>query len=70
MASQDSIGVGMIGCGTVGTGVAQLLQQQASIRNLEPPMSLRRVLVRDLNKPRRFQPNLADEQVSHDHIID
>ncbi len=55
MAKQGSpsIGVGMIGCGTVGTGVATLLSQQAELyaQRLGKPVEIRRVLVRDPAKP-------------------
>lgn len=49
-----SIGVGMIGCGTVGGGVAQLLREQADIyaHRLGAPLELRKVLVRDAMKAR------------------
>ncbi|MEX0885371.1 MAG: homoserine dehydrogenase [Phycisphaeraceae bacterium] len=53
MAAQ-SIGVGMIGCGTVGTGVARLLREQAALyeHRLGMSVELRRVLVRDARKAR------------------
>ncbi len=48
MAS-NAIGIGMIGCGTVGGGVVKLLREQASLyaRRLGRPVEIRRVLVRD-----------------------
>ena len=46
--SEQSIGVGLIGCGTVGSGVVELLQEQAELyaRRLGCRLELRRVLVR------------------------
>ncbi len=47
-----SIGVGLIGCGTVGAGVVALLDKQAALytHRLGRPLQLRRVLVRDTTK--------------------
>jgi len=52
--STEKIGVGLIGCGTVGTGVVRLLQEQAEYyaKRLGRRLELRRVLVRDPSKPR------------------
>ena len=46
------IGIGMIGCGTVGGGVAKLLTQQAALyaQRLGRAVELRKVLVRDVKK--------------------
>ncbi|MFA9477301.1 homoserine dehydrogenase [Phycisphaerales bacterium AB-hyl4] len=46
------IGIGMIGCGTVGGGVATLLREQAALyeQRIGRPIELRRVLVRDVEK--------------------
>lgn len=51
MAS-NAIGIGMIGCGTVGGGVAKLLKQQAALyaQRLGRAVELRKVLVRDVKK--------------------
>jgi len=48
----QSIGVGMIGCGTVGGGVVTLLKRQAALyeTRLGRPIELRRVLVRDVSR--------------------
>ena len=45
---QDATGVGLIGCGTVGSGVVKLLLEQADVyaARLGRPIALRRVLVR------------------------
>jgi len=50
--SSNAIGIGMIGCGTVGGGVAKLLHEQAALyaQRLGRPVDLRRVLVRDVAK--------------------
>ncbi|MEX0653480.1 MAG: homoserine dehydrogenase [Phycisphaeraceae bacterium] len=47
-----AIGIGMIGCGTVGGGVATLLREQAALyeQRVGRPVALRRVLVRDVAK--------------------
>lgn len=46
---QQTIGIGMIGCGTVGTGVAKLLREEAELYRSRTGVriELRRVLVRD-----------------------
>ena len=50
----DPLGVALIGCGTVGSGVARLLleQPQRLAARAGRALVLRRVLVRDLNKQR------------------
>ncbi|MEX0777460.1 MAG: homoserine dehydrogenase [Phycisphaeraceae bacterium] len=60
------IGIGMIGCGTVGGGVATLLRDQAALyeRRLGRPLRLRKVLVRDAKKAR--QGGAASELVTTD----
>ena len=47
--AQEAIGVGLIGCGTVGSGVVKLLLEQADLyaARLGRPLALRRVLVRE-----------------------
>ncbi len=53
--SQRVIGIGMIGLGTVGGGVAKLLREQAALyeRRLGARLELRCVLVRDAKKAKR-----------------
>ncbi|MBK6520701.1 MAG: homoserine dehydrogenase [Polyangiaceae bacterium] len=48
------IGLGILGCGTVGGGVLRLLTNKAAEfeRRVGVPLEVRRVLVRDLDKPR------------------
>lgn len=50
----EPIGVGMIGCGTVGSGVARLLREEAALyaHRLGRPVALKRVLVRDTSRSR------------------
>ncbi|MBI3979018.1 MAG: homoserine dehydrogenase [Chloroflexi bacterium] len=51
---RTTIGVGLLGCGVVGSGVAEILQQRGAIiaERVGCPVEIRRVLVRDLNKRR------------------
>ena len=53
-AAQQPIGVGLLGLGVVGGGVAQRLRDRADAytRTVGRPLALRRVLVRDPAKPR------------------
>ncbi len=50
----EPLGVGLVGCGTVGTGVAKLLLEQSDrlARRAGRPLDLRRVAVRDPGKSR------------------
>jgi homoserine dehydrogenase len=50
--ADSPIGIGMIGCGTVGIGVVKLLRDQADAyaRRVGRPIELRRVLVRNVDK--------------------
>lgn len=66
MAS-NAIGIGMIGCGTVGGGVVKLLRDQASLytQRLGRPVELRRVLVRDAAKAARCS-GLPAAQITSD----
>lgn len=53
--TEKEIGVGLIGCGTVGSGVARLLRDQADLYQQRlggASIRLRRVLVRDPDKHR------------------
>jgi homoserine dehydrogenase len=53
-----SIGVGILGLGLVGSGVAQALTQKNSLiaKQIGCSISIARILVRDLEKPRAFNP--------------
>ncbi len=60
------IGVGLMGLGVVGSGVATILADRAAIyaRRVGRPLSLRQVLVRDALKPRTAP--LGDAEISTD----
>ncbi len=47
-----TIGIGLLGLGTVGAGVAEILQTPDSRHPLVGNLALKRVAVRDLNRPR------------------
>src|SRR5262249_25268424 len=53
----EPLGIALIGCGTVGTGVARLLleQPQRLAARAGRPLVLRRVVVRDPSKPRPIE---------------
>ncbi|MGL4424188.1 MAG: homoserine dehydrogenase [Gemmataceae bacterium] len=53
----DALGIALVGCGTVGTGVVRLLQEQAPRLQLRAgrPLQLRQIVVRDLHKPREVK---------------
>jgi homoserine dehydrogenase len=55
-----TIGIGLLGLGTVGAGVAAILASPAGRHPLVGQLALRRVAVRDLNRPRplRLAPDL------------
>lgn len=50
----DSIKIGLLGCGTVGTGVVKVLQKNGKIitDKVGKPLEIKKVLVRDKNKKR------------------
>jgi homoserine dehydrogenase len=52
----EPLGIALIGCGTVGSGVARLLLEQPErlAARAARPLVLRRVIVRDPDKPRPF----------------
>jgi len=57
MASdRRAIGIGLMGLGVVGSGVARILHEKAGVyaRQIGLPLEIRRVLVRDPAKPRDF----------------
>jgi homoserine dehydrogenase len=59
-----TIGIGLLGLGTVGSGVAAILATPAGRHPLVGELELRRVAVRDLNRPRTVE--LAAELLSTD----
>jgi homoserine dehydrogenase len=54
MAGERRIGIGLMGLGVVGSGVARILQEKADVyaRQIGCPLEIRRVLVRDTSKRR------------------
>jgi homoserine dehydrogenase len=50
-----TIGIGLLGLGTVGAGVAAILRQPQGRHPLVADLALRRVAVRDLNRPRPLE---------------
>ncbi|MBF6600322.1 MAG: homoserine dehydrogenase [Dehalococcoidia bacterium] len=63
-----AIGIGLMGLGVVGSGVARILQEKADVyaRQIGYPLELRRVLVRDVAKPRacEIDPSLLTTDAS------
>ena len=55
-SDRQAIGIGLMGLGTVGGGVARILHEKADVyaRQIGYPLAVRRVLVRDPSKPRSF----------------
>lgn len=70
MNENQPINIGMIGCGTVGGGVASLLRDQAAMyaHTLGRPISLRRILVRDV--PAAIKRGDAPEELFTDNPDD
>jgi homoserine dehydrogenase len=64
----SAIGVGLIGCGTVGGGVAKLLREQAPLyaQRVGRPIELRRLL--DKEKDRVIRSGLADADIVTDEV--
>jgi homoserine dehydrogenase len=55
-SDRAAIGIGLLGLGVVGSGVARILSEKAQVyeRQIGCPLQLRRVLVRDITKARGF----------------
>jgi homoserine dehydrogenase len=66
--SGSAIGVGLIGCGTVGGGVAELLRDQAELytQRVGRPIVLRRLL--DKEKDKVIASGLVDAQIVTDDV--
>src|SRR5579871_2603642 len=62
----EPLGIALIGCGTVGSGVARLLREQGERLAVRAgrPLALRRVVVRDPDKARSIE--LPRELVTSD----
>ena len=68
-SAEGEIGLGLLGLGVVGSGVAQYLLEQKPHR-LQRPLTLRRVLVQDLRKPRPFTPPMDILTASLDELLE
>jgi homoserine dehydrogenase len=55
-SKRESIGIGLMGLGTVGSGVARILHEKAAVyaRQIGCALDVRRVLVRNVDAPRAF----------------
>ncbi len=66
--ARGPIGIGLLGLGVVGSGVARILHEKADVyaRQIGVPLELRRVLVRDPKKERHFpvSPSLVTTDAS------
>lgn len=62
MSTSDPLNIALIGFGTVGSGVARILQQQSDSINVRAgrPVVIRKIVVRDVEKSRDYLPNAAD----------
>lgn len=70
-AGGDPIGVGLLGLGTVGSGVAQILAEREAeyTRSVGRPLGVRRILVRDPEKPRPFPVDAGLLTTSADDVF-
>lgn len=64
--SNGPLNIGLVGCGTVGSGVVRILSASADLLNQRAGRAIRiqRIVVRDLSKPR--DPDIAGIPVSDD----
>ncbi|HHV62940.1 MAG TPA: homoserine dehydrogenase [Firmicutes bacterium] len=69
---EREIGIGLLGCGTVGTGVLEILGRnvEAVTGHTGVPIRVRKVLVRDKSKPRRVALNQDILTTSFQDILD
>jgi homoserine dehydrogenase len=69
---REPLRIGLLGCGTVGGGVLRLLRdkQQYLAERVGVPLEVRRVLVRDLDKPRVPECDRALLTTSADAVLD
>jgi len=65
-----AIGVGLLGLGTVGAGVASILASPADPHPLVAEMELRRVAVRDPNRPRPVELAAALISTDPEAVVD
>src|SRR5213080_374500 len=70
----EALGVALIGCGTVGSGVARLLLEEPErlAARAGRPLVLRRVVVRDPSKPRPLPAGMVttdlEEVIRDPHV--
>lgn len=69
---REPLRIGLLGCGTVGGGVLRLLRdkQQYLAERVGVPLEVRRVLVRDLDKPRVAECDRGLLTTSADQVVD
>ncbi len=69
---RDPIQIGLLGCGTVGGGVLRLLSENARYfgERVGVPLEVRRILVRDLDKPRVPECDRGRLTTSAESVID
>lgn len=72
MINQNPLQIALLGMGTVGTGVAFILQNSAEIliKRAGRPLRLAKVLIKDQNKKREFHPGTDKFANSLDEILD
>jgi len=72
MSAERSIGIGLLGLGTVGGGIAKILQDKADVyaRQIGSRLELRRVLVRDVGKEREVQVPGGALTANPDDVLD
>lgn len=71
MASSKEIGIGLLGLGTVGSGVVKSLRSQAEIiaQRVGIRPQVQRILVRDVHKPRAVQVNANQLTTAADSVL-
>jgi homoserine dehydrogenase len=71
-ARDDAIGVGLMGLGNVGAGVAQILRERGPVfaQGVGRPLQVRRILVRDPNKERDSRIDRSLLTTDPRHILD
>jgi len=71
MINQNPLQIALLGMGTVGTGVAFILQNSAEIltKRAGRPLRLAKVLIKDQNKKREFHPGTDKFANSLDEIL-
>ncbi len=75
--NDDCINIGLLGCGTIGSGVYYLMQKNSSelTEAAGKPLRVRKILVKDPNEPRPFEADRSlmvtdPELITNDECID